>query len=408
MSKFDHTSPQELAPEVDILFMGRRRVTRKFVLGENNSIVDAIYSAYGDADPAELTSAFTGYANLRLVQQKVLPSAKAGLPSTLIQVFETIADSLAPETSDLIDFELNGLKRTTRQLIGSTAADISAFVVGTQSYGTSPVQYLASVKIEQTEAFTRVNAVYLQAGITDAEKKSDSDAGLLYVTFRSWHTKVIPTCLKGGSALNDDPTIAFQGGAAAQIYRDRIENVKGFRTYTVTVMMKIDGSALAVGSDQLVNSYDKYIAFTRPGVLSIDTSSANAKGWGFVGEPGAEKAPLALVQEYLSTVSTLDASFAPFMVTHWASAFLSYIQDGEAGTVSKSAHGYLGGASGAGTGNPTYSYSISSSPTIAAFLAQTNVVAASSNGPAFVTDEGVRWYKKTRISIPGTLASALA
>jgi hypothetical protein len=400
MAKVDQ---RKRPPKVTQLYGARIRVERLCdVANFQNTQIEIDASVFLAAKTAD--SIFTTC----FIVDQALTGADTEKPNQLKQVFETLTDTLVDEVAPLTDYELNGLKRTTRQLIAHTGTVTSAFVVGTQTYGTSPTQYLASAKIEDDGFKTTAKATYLQPGIVDAEKKSDSDAGLLYVTFRSWHTKVVPTCLKSGSSLNDDPTVAFQGGSAAQIYRDRIENVKGFRTYTVTVMMKIDGTALVAGADQLVNSYNKYIKYTRPGLLSIDATAGNALAWGFVGEPGAEKEPLALVQEYISTVPTLDGTFAPFSVTAWASGFLSVIQDGEPAVASKSAHGYLGGASGSATGNPTYSYSISSTPSMASFLALTNTVVASSNGPAFVTDEGVRWYKKTRISIPGNLGGALS
>lgn len=252
MSKFDHTNPQELPPEVDILFMGRRRVTRKFLLGANNSIVDAVYASYGEADPAVITSATTGYANLRLIQQKVLPSVKAGVPSTLIQVFETITDALAPETTDVIDFELNGLKRTTRQLIGSTAADISSFVVGTQSYGSAPVQYLASVKIEQTEAFTRVNAVYLQAGVLSKSRSAGEITGTISNSWTVWYSDPLPLMT---AALGTVVPTA-----------DRTENVQGYPVRTVTAL-----SGTITG---LKTSYKTVSEVRTPGVITPLTQTS--------------------------------------------------------------------------------------------------------------------------------------
>lgn len=196
MSKFDHTSPQELPPEIDILYLSRRRVTRRFTLGTNNSVADAIYRAYGASDPAAITSATTGFANLRLIQQKVQPSVDPSRPSVLVQVFETLTTELSLEASDIVDFDLNGLKRVTRQLIGSKDASTSAFVVGTQTYVEGgPTLYLAQVKIDKNEAFTRVNAVYLEAGVISDETSESNNGALTVRSITAW--KTIPSTPSG-------------------------------------------------------------------------------------------------------------------------------------------------------------------------------------------------------------------
>lgn len=262
MSKFSHTDPKELPPEVDILFMGRRRVTRKFVLGSNNSVGDAIYKAYGDADPAEITTATTGFANLRLVQQKVLPSVNPLVPSTLIQVFETLTDELSMEVSDNIDYDLNGLKRTTRQLIGSNAADYSDFVVGIQTFGTTPIQYLANVKIDANEAFTRVNAIYLQAGVLSKRRNPGSIIGTVENTWLTWH--VDPT---------DAAAMTAAGAGAALIgavIADSTENVQGFNVLQTTVLSgTIEG---------VKTSYADVQEVTTPGTVSLVTDTVTVGG----------------------------------------------------------------------------------------------------------------------------------
>ena len=257
MSKFSHTDPRELPPEVDILFMGRRRVIRRFTLGSNNSIGDAIYKAYGDGDPAEITSATTGFANLRLVQQKVQPSVNPLVPSTLVQVFETITDELSMEVSDTIDYDLNGLKRTTRQLIGSKDADTSAFVLGSQTYGTSPVQYLANVKIDKNEAFTRVNAIYLQAGVISKRRQPGSILGTTENTWVTWH--VNPT---------DAVAMAAAGAGAAlsgEVIADSTENVQGFNVLQTTTL---SGTITGVKT-----TYADVQEVTIPGTVALSTDT---------------------------------------------------------------------------------------------------------------------------------------
>ncbi len=307
--------------------------------------------------------------------------------------------SFANVGEDDIDYELNGLKRRTRNLVAKVGVAFSG-TIGVTAHPTDTTLILAGLSIRESQATTKVKATYLQPGILDATKLFDSDGGLLYVTFVSWHARTVPTCLKAGSALTDDPVIAFQGGAAAQLFRDKITNVSGYRTNAITVMMKSDGSALTVGSDQLINSYEKYVSYRRPGVLSFNQDAASPKGWFLEGTPGATRMIKCRIDDYLSTVGTLSGSFAPFSVTQWASGSLYWDYLGESGAISKSADGYLGQQSISGTGPITAAGSIGSDPTPSEFVslfASGTTCIDSSSAPVFVTDAGVKWYKKTRV-----------
>ncbi len=390
--KFSHTDPKELPPQVDILFMGRRRVTRKFTLGANNSIGDAIYKAYGAADPAEITSATTGFANLRLVQQVVQPSQNPMVPSTLVQVFETLTDELSQEVSDNIDYDLNGLKRTTRQLIGSNAADTSAFVLGSQTFGTSPVQYLANVKIDANEAFTRVNAIYLQAGVTNRSSRL-LDGGLKEVTVHSFHT--------------------INAASPGIIVNQTEENELGYPIWSSTTLQKYDGTDPAVGTAE---SHGVLMNFQYPGVASFlfgpRGTYAGLTYW--IGDVSLSPPIEALVQSTVSvsyTTSTSIPTLSPALwnPTSWATLYSYWVSSGiEPTSKYEGLRGYRVGAVSTMSYAPIYDKASFFGRYVYG-LAEATLSGGPPNpsgnsytlsyviAPAFIGTDGTRYYRHTQV-----------
>lgn len=282
MSQFKHVCATELPVEVDILFNGRRRVTRRFELVKDGNIDDVIFAAYGDADPGEITSCTTGYANLRLISQKVQPVQNPKAPSLLIQVFETLTSTLVAETDDLIDYDLNGLKRTTRQLIALPGVDLSDYIVGTQQFGSSPVQYLATLKAEQNDAFTKVTAVYLQEGVISKTRSPGEIIGTVNNTWQTW--RVDPT----------NPTAMTAAGAGAPltgtVISDGTENVQGFNFRTVTALT---GSIAGVKT-----TYTDVAEVKVPGIVTLTTRTVS------IGGESGTVAVAAIVPPRVKTVAT--------------------------------------------------------------------------------------------------------
>jgi len=278
---FEHVCSQELPPEVDILFNGRRRVTRRFELGKNGNIDDAIFAAYGDADPATITSCTTGYAGLKLISQKVLPSQNPLKPSVLAQVFETLSDTLVSETDDDIDYDLNGLKRTTRHLIALPGVDLTAFIVGTQTFGTSPVQYLANLKVEQNDALTRVTAVYLQAGVVSKNRSPGEIIGTVANTWNTW--RVDPTDAAAMSAAGAGAPLA------GVVISDGIENVQGYNLRSVTTL---SGTITGVKT-----TYTDPVQVKIPGVVTLTTRAVS------IGSESGTVAVASIVPPRVKTVA---------------------------------------------------------------------------------------------------------
>lgn len=367
----------------------------------------ALGSAYSDIYAIDTNE--SAYSNLRLISQRVV--GQDGKVS-IQQVYETLTDSFVAEVDDVIDYELNGLKRITRSLIAKAGTSYSAYVVGTQSYSSGPTTYLAQLKVEDNDAYTRISAVYLEPGIVQAETQQGED-GLLLVTFRSFYTKYTPTTLNSPTySLTDLPNLAFQGGAAASLLRSKVENVLGYKLYTVTSMMKSDGSALSTSADNTIQSYQSWIQYEKPGLLDVSDNTT-----GPVATPGNARWVKALVEDILTTVSTDSGNaYLPFSVKSWANYRVSYTPaDGSSPVVVvKAASGYLANSSASGSNTTlagvavnTYTMSASSDPTPSAYYALNNQTISSDAGPAFVTDAGVKWYRRRKVSVVGTLGTYL-
>jgi hypothetical protein len=258
---FEKTCHLELAPEVDILQNGRRRVTRRFELGKNGNIDDVIYAAYGDADPAEITACTTGYANLKLVAQKVQPR-QPNQASLLVQVFETLTNVFVAEVDDATDYEMNGLKRVTRTLIALPSTSTAAFVVGTQTYGAAPTLYLAKALIEDNDAYVRVKAEYLQAGVL-SKSKSSGPSGLPGTTTHTWETwKSVPTALS--------PALP---GLVTSIEET---NISGYPTLRYSSVANSSGSSPV---NTTLSSFQTLVPVNNPGEIYV---TRIAQGTGFI------------------------------------------------------------------------------------------------------------------------------
>lgn len=375
---------------------------------------DARFPSLGTAYSAVYTTDTdeTKFANLRLIAQRFEgDTVNRATTLVLTQVYETLTGSFVAEVDDVTDYDLNGLKRVTRSLIAQAGTDYSAYEVGVQSYGSGPTLYLARVQIEENDAYTRIKAEYLEPGIVQASTQQE-DGGLLLVTFQSFYTKLTPTSLNTTTyTITDLPNLAFSGGLPASLFRQRVENVQGYKVWTVTSMMKSDGSALSTEADNTIHSYQAWVQYEKPGDLDVSSDD------GPIATPGNTRWVKALIEEVISTISTMDDTYKPFSVTNWANYRLSYTPaDGSAPVVvSKGAHGYLADSSFSGS-NTTYAgidvdsvvAVAGSDPTPSGFYALEDQVIGSSASPAFVTDAGVKWYRKRRVSVVGTFGDYLS
>jgi hypothetical protein len=304
------------------------------------------------------------------------------------------------ETHDLIDTEVDGLRRVNRAKL-LTAGTVYTSVVGTTTIShqidseTAKTLYLTDFKIVDTATYRVVQEVWVEAGIRDVEKLFDED-GLLYVTFISQGTKFIPTALNGSYVITDDPLLAFQGGSTAILFRDRQRNVNGFRLYTITVAMKKDGSVLADGN--VVKSKTTWVDYEYPGYVNTTFNS------GVVPVPGGNISILVTETETMTTSNTVGISDVPFSIKQgcWINVNYTPASTGLAESINKAfGTNFLAGSVGLAGSNATFlGMEVSSiaggggsNPSYSGFLATSTPILLRDIDEDLVTDGGVQWYR---------------
>lgn len=412
MSNLGHPRIGALRPGLTALPFGRHRMVTMEVLPSGWKLGDQQVLPWGTSYAVGEKATPQGrhakiLKDLVLIDGQESQQTQAGW--VWVRIYETLTKKPARWKADVRDRAVNGLERITRSEIALPGVNLGAYVQGTQidPYGTD--RLLATSLCEEDDRAARITSEYLEKGIVDARTSLNSEAGIRYVNFQAFGARYVPTCLKEGSAVTDDPTVAFQGGAEAAIVFDRIGNVKGLRTYDVTVMMKADGSPLvADGTDNEVASYQRWAEYQKPGILTVNETGVSAK-------PGNGRWVKVKITEALSTSGAMDDGYKPFSVKEWASFNLSYIpSDGSAPVVEgKGASGYLSESSFTITGGGTFAGVevdsaagvAKSDPTPATFSGLADQVIGSDNDPSFITDAGVRWYRKRKIAVIGTFGS---
>ncbi len=354
------------------------------------------------------------YADMRLVS---VQSSSRGDAYIVTLVYQTLGASFVQVKDDDVVLGENGLRRVIRTSIAEAGTDIPN---GDKEIGVDHIDhqidsetavecFLSSYEIDDTDSYREFSRTYDQAGILNATREFKTD-GILYVTFYSQGSKFTPTALNASKNLTDIVTEAFQGGAAAPVLISKVEDVNGYRKFEVTVMLFQDGSPLENdGTDNLVQSYQRYEKYEKPGTFTLAAGAINSY-------PGNTRDVLVNVTELISTDSNLASTYKPFSVENWVNYSYSYIPEATGQVVVKNgaANGYLGSGSFAASGGQVFGVDVDgaagsagSDPTPGEFNAATNQVISSSVEPAFTTDEGVKWYRKIKVQMVGTMQANL-
>ena len=184
------------------------------------------------------------YPNMCLVEADApyIPPSESHLVKL---VYETLTASWELEKDEDIDYELNGLKRVTRQSVALPDTDYLE-VVGTSTIDSDGVTlYLGSYKIVETDAKWTLQEIWLEAG-TLSESVNNVAEGVQNKKTTFLH---------------------IEGTVIGPVIARSIDNFEGLKTISVTTMQGKDGESIIDGGERLANSYEQLSQFTYPGIV---------------------------------------------------------------------------------------------------------------------------------------------
>jgi hypothetical protein len=113
------------------------------------------------------------YPNMRLVGTEYVFIPSMGDKRVKL-TYETLTASWVEEKAEDIDYELNGLKRVSRTFVALPGTVYDKVVGTTTITGNGTTLYLASFKIEKTDAKWELSEVWVEAGVISVSTDQDS------------------------------------------------------------------------------------------------------------------------------------------------------------------------------------------------------------------------------------------
>lgn len=187
---------------------------------------------------------------------------------------------------DVIDYELNGLKRVTRTELAIT--NFSEQTIGTEHPSLTGL-YIASQDIDNGGDIKRRVTVVIEAGTLAKEVRTIGD-GVRQTTQQDLVTA--PTISAGNYVISED-----------------IDNFGGLQRFTTSFISKSDGTTLTEsdGGEKLAFEYEKLVPFTFPGVVSLQKVTKKSDG---TLDPPVEATVKADIYTYYQTSSDIvDGDF---------------------------------------------------------------------------------------------------
>ena len=311
------TQPQgasNLPGQLVALQNGRWRCTVRTPLqsteNANDNAFPSLGAAYSDVYSTDTDE--TKFVNLRLIAQQFdADVANRSAATVLTQVYETLTGTFVGEVDDVTDYEMNGLKRVTRTLIALAGTSTAAYVVGTQSYGSSPTLYLAKVQIEENDAYVRVKAEYLEPGVVGRTIRQ-LGGGLREETIQAFYTRTAPT--------------------NGIVVYDKEDNEEGYPVWTVTAMQSKSGGS-PVGSAESKTTQE---AFPYPGRAKLFTQTKTYGSVDFNFTDLYLSNPVSVLLNCVVTVSygtasTFTPTYTVWGPTEWASLNAVYLVEESVG-----------------------------------------------------------------------------
>ena len=187
------------------------------------------------------------YPNMRLVGTEYVFIPSMGDKRVKL-TYETLTASWVEEKAEDIDYELNGLKRVSRTFVALPGTVYDKVVGTTTITSDETTLYLASFKIEKTDAKWELSEIWVEAG-TISVKTRLMNEGVKETTYTY--------LINEGTVIGD------------VISRD-IGNFEGLQTITVSILTSRDGTTLTDGGVAKLNyEYQQLVPFTFPGVVDL-------------------------------------------------------------------------------------------------------------------------------------------
>lgn len=207
-------------------------------------------------------------------------------------VYETITDEWVQVKDDTVDYELNGLRRVTRQSIALVDTAYTGIVGSTTITDGGETLTLGTYSIDERDSHWVLTEAYVEAG-TLSVSKQNRDEGVVAVT-----TVFLVT----------------EGPTTGPVVSRRTDNFEGLQTITVTTLQDKDGNAIGDG-DGLVHQYTTKYRFQYPGIAGIEENGPST----VAGFPDTSQnftiTAYHFRQEKLPIVSNVDATAFVFYQT---------------------------------------------------------------------------------------------
>lgn len=236
---------------------GRFRYTRYLAAETGQTMLAEMFPPFEELDLA----APQDYPNLHLVDRGY-EYDRTGAQGIIVVVYETLTDQYEKEKADVIDYDLNGLRRLTRELIALPGSP-ETFTVDESVFSEAgqPDLYLAQKKSITSDGSTRLVLTYLQPGVLVKGYSAGPQAlpGSVEHTWETWRLDATSATDMGGAGN------IIPGGAAALVAQQDT-NVEGYPTRSFTTLVDGDGNSL-VGST--LADYNDLKNVRNPGTLRV-------------------------------------------------------------------------------------------------------------------------------------------
>ena len=197
------------------------------------------------------------YPNMVLVQNNAGYTRTGDYVVTF--VYETLTDTFVQESQEKVDFELNGLRRVSRNVIaksgstyGKTVGE-STITHTAHGYGSTTLTLSAAQEdalASDEGGFVRIRETWLESGVLNVSKSN----------------------LRDGIIQVETDFLVDEGAVVGPIVRRSVSDFSGLKKISVTSLQNIDGESIlgsSASSTTSLGSHNSLNTFTYPGVVNL-------------------------------------------------------------------------------------------------------------------------------------------